>query len=119
MRRILWGLGLLLSGPASADVHFSASLSDIQTDHEFCDTFFAVENYEVQHFWTGPTGRTSVMHLDVLDAEEETAAFFHNTTWVGRYGPDGDLYYEKRYGRDQYVVDFLGDGFLDYNVMYL
>jgi hypothetical protein len=113
---LLFGFGITTTTFAS--VAFEASLSDIQADHAACDALFAVQEYHVSHHWVGPTRRTSVMHLRAAEGVEEIA-FFHNKNWVGLYGPDGDLYYEEEYILGDQMVDFLAQGFLDYNVMYL
>ncbi len=94
-------LGLLfLSCVAHADVcqylpsplKFSGEFGKVTATSLECEHLLRVTKYETEHFRTGPTGRTSVLHF----RSDLPAAFLDKMSFVGLLGPDCDIAVDKK-----------------------
>lgn len=93
---VLTALGTGLSALAAADhssaAHeYSGEFSEVDATSEACEQLLTPRTYGSRHQRTGPTRRTSVFHMKT----GRDSSFFGGKTFVGRYGPDGDVQYER------------------------
>jgi hypothetical protein len=103
---------------AKAQQVYQGSYSQISGD-EACATYFSPDSYRVQHFFR--ESRISIMHFQTaLDRSgTPTEGFFDRQTFMGNYGPDGDVLYSKEREVEGGVLTTRFEGILDHELIFL